>query len=144
MDSRSQKPASAASVLAFPGARPRSAVNVRAGADQQLLLDTVVNNMSQGVLMFDSDARLVFCNHRYIEMYGLSSEVATPGCALGDLLAHRAAVGSFVGSPEDYIADLLEDIAAGKTSNGILKSADGRVFSIVRNPIAGGGWIATH
>jgi hypothetical protein len=77
-------------------------------------------------------------------MYGLSSEVVTPGCALRDLLAHRAAVGAFVGSPEDYIADLLEDIAAGKTSNSIVKSADGRVFSIVRNPIAGGGWIATH
>jgi diguanylate cyclase (GGDEF)-like protein len=130
--------------LAFPGARPRPAVNVRAGADQQLLLDTVVNNMSQGVLMFDAEARLVFCNQRYVEMYGLSSEVAAPGCALRDLLQHRAAVGAFAGSAEDYIADLLEDIAAGKTSVVMVKSADGRVFSIVRNPIAGGGWIATH
>jgi diguanylate cyclase (GGDEF)-like protein len=77
-------------------------------------------------------------------MYGLSSEVVTPGCALRDLLDHRAAVGTFVGSPGDYIVELLEDVAAGKTSNGIVKSADGRVFSIVRNPIAGGGWIATH
>jgi diguanylate cyclase (GGDEF)-like protein len=144
MDSRSQKPASAASVLAFPSARPRPAVNVRAGADQQLLLDTVVNNMSQGVLMFDAEARLVFCNQRYVEMYGLSSEVAKPGCALRELLQHRAAVGAFAGSADDYIADLLEDIAAGKTSSVMVKSADGRVFSIVRNPIAGGGWIATH
>jgi diguanylate cyclase (GGDEF)-like protein len=144
MDPRSKKPASAASVLAFPGARPRPAVNVRAGADQQLLLDTVVNNMSQGVLMFDAEARLVFCNQRYVEMYGLSSEVAAPGCALRDLLLHRAAVGAFAGSAEDYIADLLEDIAAGKTSVVMVKAADGRVFSIVRNPIAGGGWIATH
>jgi len=144
MDPRTQNAASAASVLAFPGARPRQAVNVRSGADQQLLLDTVVNNMSQGVLMFDSQARLVFCNQRYIDMYGLSSEVAKAGCALQDLLAHRAAVGQFGGSPEDYIADLLEDIAAGKTSSVMVKSADGRVFSIVRNPIAGGGWIATH
>jgi diguanylate cyclase (GGDEF)-like protein len=144
MDPRSQKPASASSVLAFPGARPRAAVNVRAGADQQLLLDTVVSNMSQGVLMFDAEARLVFCNQRYVEMYGLSSEVAAPGCTLRDLLQHRAAVGAFAGSAEDYIADLLEDIAAGKTSSVMVKATDGRVFSIVRNPIAGGGWIATH
>jgi diguanylate cyclase (GGDEF)-like protein len=144
MDAKTKQPASAASVLAFPAARPRPGVNMRAGTDQQLVLDTVVNNMSQGVLMFDSQARLVFCNQRYIEMYGLSSEVVTPGCALRDLLHHRAAVGAFVGSPEDYIVELLEDVAAGKTSNGIVKSADGRVFSIVRNPIAGGGWIATH
>jgi diguanylate cyclase (GGDEF)-like protein len=144
MDPRSQQPASAASVLAFPGVRPRPAVNMRAGADQQLLLDTVLNNMSQGVLMFDSEARLVFCNKRYIEMYGLSTEVAVPGCTLRNLLEHRAAVGAFAGNPEDYIVELLEDVAAGKTSSGIVKSVDGRVFSIVRNPIVGGGWIATH
>jgi diguanylate cyclase (GGDEF)-like protein len=144
MDATIKQPAAAVSVLTFPGARPRPAVNMRAGTDQQLLLDTVINNMSQGVLMFDSEARLVFCNQRYIEMYGLSTEVVTPGRALRDLLEHRATVGAFVGSLEDYVVDLLEDVAAGKPSNGIVKSADGRVFSIARNPIAGGGWIATH
>jgi diguanylate cyclase (GGDEF)-like protein len=144
MDAKIKQPASAASILAFPAPRPRSAASIGAEADQRLLLDTVLNNMSQGVLMFDAEARLVFCNQRYIEMYGLSAEVATPGCALRDLLAHRTAVGAFAGSPEDYIVDLLEEVAAGKPSNGIVKSADGRVFSIVRNPIPGGGWIATH
>jgi diguanylate cyclase (GGDEF)-like protein len=144
MDVKIKQSASAASVLAFPGPRSRSAANACAGADQQLVLDTVLNNMSQGVLMFDADARLVFCNQRYIEMYGLSAEVVAPGCALRDLLAHRMAVGAFAGSPEDYIVDLLEEVASGKPSNGIVKSADGRVFSIARNPIAGGGWIATH
>jgi diguanylate cyclase (GGDEF)-like protein len=144
MDAKIKQSASAASILAFPAPRPRAAANIGAETDQQLLLDTVLNNMSQGVLMFDAEARLVFCNQRYIEMYGLSAEVATPGCALRDLLAHRTAVGAFAGSPEDYIVDLLEEVAAGKPSNGIVKSADGRVFSIVRNPIPGGGWIATH
>jgi diguanylate cyclase (GGDEF)-like protein len=144
MDAKIKQPASAASILAFPAPRPRSAASIGAETDQRLLLDTVLNNMSQGVLMFDAEARLVFCNQRYIEMYGLSAEVVTPGCALRDLLAHRAAVGAFAGSPEDYIVDLLEEVAAGKPSNGIVKSADGRVFSIARNPIPGGGWIATH
>jgi len=144
MDATIRQPASAASVLPFPGPRSRPGATVRAEADQQLLLDTVINNMSQGVLMFDAEARLVFCNQRYIDMYGLAPEVVTPGCALRDLVEHRAAVGAFAGSPADYIADLLEDVAGGKPSHGIVKSADGRVFSIVRNPIVGGGWIATH
>jgi diguanylate cyclase (GGDEF)-like protein len=144
MDATIRQPAPAASVVAFPGSRPRAALNMRAGTDQQLLLDTVVNNMSQGVLMFDVEARLVFCNQRYIEMYGLSPEVVTPGCSLHDLLEHRAAVGAFAGSPAEYIIDLLEDVAGGKPSHSVVKSVDGRVFSIVRNPIAGGGWIATH
>jgi PAS domain-containing protein len=60
--------------------------NGRSETDQQLLLDTVLNNMSQGVLMFDPDTRMVFCNQRYIEMYGLSDAVVQPGCTLRDLL----------------------------------------------------------
>src|SRR5712691_6474261 len=128
MDTKSQRPGLAAGILPFPRARRRFRMKMGAARDQQLLLDTVLNNMSQGVLMFDSEARLVFCNQRYIEMYGLSSDVAMPGCPLRDLLVHRAAVGGFVGSPEDYIVDLLEDIAAGKTSSSTVKTADGRVF----------------
>jgi len=37
---------------------------------------TALNNMSEGLCMFDSSARLILCNERYIEMYGLSAEVA--------------------------------------------------------------------
>ena len=36
-------------------------------------LDTAVNNMTQGLLLFDSSQRLIICNKRYIEMYGLSA-----------------------------------------------------------------------
>src|SRR6266513_1494488 len=73
-------------------------VNGRSEADQQQLLDTVLNNMSQGVLMFDPETRMVFCNQRYIEMYGLSADVVQPGCTLRDLLEHRLATGTFVGN----------------------------------------------
>src|ERR1700757_5527637 len=60
----------------------------RAAREQNPLLDTALNNMSQGLCMFDAEARLVVCNRRYIEMYGLSTDVAKPGCALRDLLRH--------------------------------------------------------
>src|SRR6516165_12707801 len=73
----------------------------------QMLLNVVLNNMTQGVLMFDVDTRLVFCNQRYLEMYRLSSNVAKPGCALRDLLHQRMQAGTFSGDPEEYIAALL-------------------------------------
>ncbi len=110
----------------------------------QVLLDTVLNNMCQGVLMFDNDAHMVFCNQRYIEMYGLSPELVVPGCGLRELLNHQRAVGTFCGDEESYIVELLDVLAQGKASNAVAKATDGRVFSIVNKPIAGGGWIATH
>ena len=54
-------------------------------------LDTAVNNMTQGPLLFDSSQRLVVCNQRYIEMYGLSTEVVEPGCTFPR--RHRSSKG---------------------------------------------------
>jgi len=109
-----------------------------------MLLDTVLNNMSQGVLMFDSDTRLVFCNHRYIEMYGISPKAAKPGCTLQNLLKARRVAGTFSGKPEEYIGELLDGIAEGDTTVNMVKLGDGRVISIVNKPMTGGGWLATH
>ena len=44
-------------------------------------LDTAINNMTQGLLLFDSSQRLIVCNQRYIEMFGVSPDVVKPGCS---------------------------------------------------------------
>ena len=99
MDTPRQRAATGARVVSFPGTTRSERATVDEGRERQLL-DTVLNNMSQGVLMFDPDARLVFCNRRYVEMYGLSHDVVRPGCTLRDLLDHRMAVQAFRRRPE--------------------------------------------
>jgi diguanylate cyclase (GGDEF)-like protein/PAS domain S-box-containing protein len=111
---------------------------------EEQLLQTVLNNMSQGVLMFDSETHLIFCNKRYIELYGLSPEIVKPGCSLRDLLRHRIERGSFSGDPDEYTARLAEGIAEGKTFNNVVNLPDGRAVSVVNKPVADGGWLATH
>jgi len=44
---------------------------VAAGGDSSLL-SLVLNNMTQGVILFDAHERILVCNERYIEKYGLS------------------------------------------------------------------------
>ena len=125
---------------------PRVPARARAKAElqtQHQLLDTVLNNMSQGVLMFDSSARLIFCNQRYIEMYSLTANIAKPGCSLRHLLEHRVAAGTFSGDVDEYIIKLEADVAEGQISNTIVKCDDGRIFSILNKPL-NGGWLATH
>ena len=60
---------------------------------QNLLFNSALNNMVQGLVMFNSAARVVVCNQRYIQMYKLSPEVVKPGCTLQRLLEHRKEVG---------------------------------------------------
>jgi len=108
------------------------------------LLQTVLNNLSQGVLMFDSETRLIFCNHRYVEMYGLLPDAVRPGRLLRDLLAYRMQTGTFCGDPDDYIVRLKEGIAGGENFAHAVTLGDGRTFSVVSKPMPGGGWLATH
>jgi diguanylate cyclase (GGDEF)-like protein/PAS domain S-box-containing protein len=125
---------SPADIVAFP----------QISRKEEQLLRTVLNNMTQGVLMFDSETRLIFCNQRYTEMYGLAPDVATPGRQLRELLDHRVKSGSFSDDPDDYLERLRDGIAEGKTFNRIVSLADGRVFSVLSKPMVGGGWLATH
>ena len=105
-------------------------------------LDKAVNNMTQGLLLFDSSKCLVVCNHRYIEMYGLSAEVIKPGASFHEIIQHRRETGSFVGDVDEYIENTLRDI--GKEKITVIETPDGRSVQIVNEPLADGGWVATH
>ncbi|QOZ45269.1 diguanylate cyclase [Bradyrhizobium sp. CCBAU 53340] len=105
-------------------------------------LDRAVNNMTQGLLLFDAERRLVVCNHRYIEMYGLSAETVKPGCSFRDIIVHRKATGSFAGDVDLYVARVLRDIHVRNSM--VVDTSDGRSVQIVNEPLGDGGWVATH
>ncbi|VIO74369.1 bifunctional diguanylate cyclase/phosphodiesterase [Bradyrhizobium ivorense] len=109
---------------------------------EKLRLDTAVNNMTQGLLLFDASQRLVICNKRYIELYGLSADVIRPGCSFHDVIAHRHATGSFRGDVERYVGLVLRDVGTRNTM--VISTPDGRSIQVVNEPLADGGWLATH
>ena len=65
-----------------------------AGRGNGALLSMVLNNMTQGVVLFDAHERVLVCNDRYVEMYGLSAGIVKPGCTLMELIKNRIATGS--------------------------------------------------
>ncbi|MBR0828190.1 EAL domain-containing protein [Bradyrhizobium manausense] len=105
-------------------------------------LDRAVNNMTQGLLLFDASQRLIVCNQRYLDIYGLSAEVVKPGCSFHDIIAHRKATGSFTGDVDKYVARVLRDIHMRNAM--VIDTADGRSIQIANEPLADGGWVATH
>jgi diguanylate cyclase (GGDEF)-like protein len=114
-------------------------------ATSEATVEAALNNMSQGLVMFDSSNLLVVCNRRYLEMYGLSSDIVRPGGTLRELVEHRAAIGSFgADDVEQYIADILAAVGQGAVFSKITSLRDGRIISIINHPTADGGWVATH
>ena len=113
--------------------------------DKGRLLDIALNNMTQGVVLFDSAARLVLCNKRYLDMYKLPSHVVKPGAKLADIVRLRAKSGSLPIDPEKYCRDLMEMLANGKVVNFVSDLEDGRSIAVVNHAIESGGyWIGTH
>jgi diguanylate cyclase (GGDEF)-like protein len=106
-------------------------------------LDIAVNNMTQSLLLFDSSDRLIVCNRRYIEMFGLSPDIVKPGCSFRDLIAHRKETGSFSGDVDVYCSSVLRNVGLGKATLSVVEKPDGRSIQIVNQPLIGGGWLTT-
>ena len=105
-------------------------------------LDTAINNMTQGLLLFDASGRLVICNQSYIDMFGLSPTVIRPGCHLRDLILHRQQLGSFVGDVDAYCAKFL-DPEKDLVNDTVISTPDGRQIRLIYKRSPDGGWAIT-
>ncbi|HET9715424.1 MAG TPA: EAL domain-containing protein [Pseudolabrys sp.] len=112
--------------------------------EQSLRFDVALNNMSQGLVMFDAQSKLLVSNTRFMQIYGLSKEVVQPGISLLELLKHRKECGSFGGEPEEYCSKILQKIAKRQLTKQNVPTPDGRIIQIVNQPMPDGGWVATH
>jgi len=114
-------------------------------SDRGRLLALALNNMTQGVVLFDSAGRLIVSNDRYRAMYGLSGAIVKPGARLEDIVRHRFQSGSLHRDPAQYCAELMENMAAGKAVSFVTEGPDGRAISVVNRAIPGGSyWVGTH
>ena len=113
-------------------------------SEQNMRLDGAINNMIQGLCMFDAQNRLLVWNERYRAMYNIDPRHIWRGCTIRDLLDARIAADTFPLDPGGYDADLRAALKDGKTFTLNIELNDGRVIAVVNQPIEAGGWVATH
>jgi diguanylate cyclase (GGDEF)-like protein len=123
--------------------RQGEALAVEVG-QQRARLDTALNNMAHGLAMFDASGCLILCNRRYVDLYALPPNLATPGTPLDAIVQYRAETGSgprdLAGFQDQHVARALRH----EPSNYRLDLADGRTIQISHQPMSEGGWVATH
>jgi diguanylate cyclase (GGDEF)-like protein/PAS domain S-box-containing protein len=112
-------------------------------ASLQARLEEAIHNLSLGIVIFDANRKVVFCNRRYMEMYGLSPEHVKPGTPTSALIQHRLNLGLKVRvSHDEYIRERVgRDIALDTT---VQQFTDGRIIAYTVRPLPDGGGIATH
>ncbi len=108
-------------------------------------LNAAVNNMPIGLVMFDAEQRLIVANGRYAEMYRMPRRLTAPGTPLEAILAHRTSAGEF-GGPDAAAYDrfVRKMVDQREPASDILRFRDGRIFSLVFQPMKDGGWVTTH
>ncbi|WP_433994337.1 putative bifunctional diguanylate cyclase/phosphodiesterase [Bradyrhizobium lablabi] len=106
-------------------------------------LAIAVNNIPQGLVLYDASARIIICNQPYIEMFGLSPDVVKPGCTMQRLIAHRQETGSFDGDVDAFCNAIIHKVALGKATRQLTEAPGGRAIEIINRPLKAGGWVAT-
>ena len=118
-------------------------------ARQQLItqyerLNAAINNMPQGLCMFDADQKLIICNKRYAEIYGLKPEQTVPGTPLRTILEDHIATGTCPEDIDGYVNRRLAAVAERKPLYFVNELRDGHAIAISHQPLLDGGSVATH
>ncbi|MDJ1157784.1 EAL domain-containing protein [Chelatococcus sp. SYSU_G07232] len=112
---------------------------------QNNLFDAALNNMSQGLCMFDGGHRLIVANERYAWMYGLPPGELRAGMTLREIL--ERIVAHDICSQEGADELFTNHQAAGDLTRpaGFLHTLrDGRIIAVSQRAMPDGGWVATY
>ena len=105
------------------------------------VLQTVLDNMRDGVVLFNKDLRVKFINHQAIEFQRYPPDVARPGASLHDLLRFLVERGDF--GPADEVERIVQERVAQMLEPGgsrhERRTASGRYVQFNIKPLDGGG-----
>ena len=101
-------------------------------------ISSALNNLNQGVVMTDAERRIIFCNDRYLEIYGLVRADVPRNMTGPELLELRHKRGALDISVEEFYA-------RSSTPEGMVTELpDGRSVLVKHFLLPNGGSVATH
>ncbi len=106
--------------------------------------DVALDNMNHGVTCFDRAGRLMFWNRRFLALHKLRDDDVRIGMSLRELLQARKRRGSFDAPIDPILAQWSAAVARGEIFARTLAVGADLVVAVVMQPLAGGGWVATH
>ncbi len=105
-----------------------------------------VNQLEIGLVVYDSDERLVFVNERKNEMYADSARIERQGAKLTDVVRARRAAGHYPdaeGREDDWEAEYLARLRTGDYQRD-LQMPDGNWVQTGFRRTASGGYVGTR
>ena len=105
-----------------------------------------LNLIQQALSIFDIDLRLVVCNRRYQEMFGLPDAIVRPGASFEDTIRYLVRCGEY--GPQDdedeAVRQRVETARDFRPHYMERQRANGRWISVEGAPLAQGGWVTVY
>ncbi len=103
-----------------------------------------LDNMSQGLCMVGADARVIVCNRRFADIFGLHPDAAAPGTRFADLFARMRTLPGRTARLVRSIHERQRVLVATGEAGDFLVEEPERAIAVAHRPMAGGGWVATY
>jgi diguanylate cyclase (GGDEF)-like protein len=110
---------------------------------QYVRLHAALNNIVQGVSMFDAEQKLVLCNARYLQIYNLASTQVKPGMSLQEINRLRVNNGTLNEKAAAAIFDKITNAGNGVDQLHCYLKHD-RCIAITTQLMSDGGVVTTH
>ncbi len=108
-------------------------------------LDAALDNMSQGLCLYDANHRLMVVNRRYGEIYGLPPGAVAPGMTALQVLARNIETGTMRGRRlEDLVRETRDAFGQGFEHTLFQTTETGRIIAIMGRATGDGGFVATY
>jgi diguanylate cyclase (GGDEF)-like protein/PAS domain S-box-containing protein len=101
-------------------------------------VSSALNNLSQGVVMTDVRQRIIFCNDRYLEIYGIARSDVSHDMTGPELLEMRRKRGVLDVSTDDYYTQ------AASADGLVTELPNGKSILVKYFRLPNGGSVATH
>lgn len=108
----------------------------------EYVLQSAIENASQGISIVDSELKLVAWNKQYLELFDYPEGLIFKGCPVEKLIRFNATRGLCgAGDIEQQVAKRLAYLRQGSAHQSERQQDNGRTIRIEGNPLPGGGFV---
>jgi Na+/proline symporter/signal transduction histidine kinase/CheY-like chemotaxis protein len=108
------------------------------------LLQSTMENVRQGIAVYDEELRLVWWNHRFSDYLKLPEEYARIGATVEEIIRYSAEHGEYgPGDVETIVAELMAQYRSRTPITYERRLADGTVLQVSTSATPGGNVVAT-
>lgn len=107
-------------------------------------LKAALENMKEGLCMFDVRRRLIVCNTAFAKIYALPPHLVEPGTAFEQILEHRANASTGPRDLECFVHGHARLVADESPNQYRVQLQDGRTVRVSHEPMPASGWVETH